>query len=308
MSSPAPAPDSALLAEIADLKARRGAILLAHNYTRPEVQDLADFTGDSLELARKAAQVESPIIVFAGVHFMAETAAILNPGKTVLMPDASAGCPMADTISAAQLRDFQAAHPGAATICYVNSTAEVKALSDCCCTSGNAVDIVRRYEGREVLFVPDRHLGSVVAEALGRDLVLWPGGCPVHAAILPAAITSLKARHPGAVAMVHPECPAAVRAVADLVLATGPMCAAVKSSPATTFIVGTEAGILHRLRKENPSKTFLPLEPDVCCADMKKPTLEGIRDALRDMAPACTVDPAVAAAARRAIAQMLAWS
>jgi quinolinate synthase len=190
--------DMDLLAEIQKLKTERRAVILAHNYQVPDVQDVADFTGASLELARKATAIDAAVIVFCGVHFMAETAAILNPDKTVLMPDAHAGCPMADMITGAQLRDFKAKHPGAKVVCYVNSTAEVKAESDCCCTSGNAVQIVRNYANDEVIFVPDQHLGSVVEEQLGRQLILWPGYCPTHARINPKEILDLKAAHPRA--------------------------------------------------------------------------------------------------------------
>ncbi|MBR4190340.1 MAG: quinolinate synthase NadA [Kiritimatiellae bacterium] len=297
-----------ILAEIARLKAERNALILAHNYQRPEVQDIADFTGDSLELARKASGIDAPVVVFCGVHFMAETAAILNPDKRILSPDPTAGCPMADMIDAAQLREFKAAHPGAATVCYVNSTAEVKAESDCCCTSGNAEKILAHYEGREVLFVPDQHLGSVVAERLGREVIVWPGYCPTHARIRPEDILELKAAHPGAVAMTHPECAKPVRDAADEVLSTGQMCAFAKKSAAKEFIVATEEGILHRLRQENPDKVFYPVSPWAICPNMKKTTLEKVYFCLRDNAPAVEVDPAIAVRARRAIDQMLAWS
>ncbi len=297
-----------LLAEIQKLKAERRAVILAHNYQLPDVQDAADFTGDSLELSRKATEIDADVIVFCGVHFMAETAAILNPGKTVLMPDARAGCPMADMITGAQLREFKAKHPGAKVVCYVNSTAEVKAESDCCCTSGNAVKIVQHYEGQEVLFVPDQHLGRVVEEQLGRKLILWPGYCPTHARIHPKDILDLKAAHPRALALAHPECPKPVRLVADHVLSTGQMCKFVLESPAMEFILATEEGLLHRLRKDNPTKTFYRVSPFAVCPNMKRNTLEKVLFCLRDMSPSVHVDPAIAARARRAIEQMLAWS
>ena len=297
-----------LLAEIQKLKAERKAVILAHNYQVPDVQDVADFTGDSLELARKATGVDAAVIVFCGVHFMAETAAILNPDKTVLMPDAQAGCPMADMITGAQLREFKARHPDAKVVCYVNSTAEVKAESDCCCTSGNAVQIVRHYADDEVIFVPDQHLGSVVEEQLGRKLILWPGYCPTHARINPKDILDLKAAHPRALALAHPECPKPVRLVADQVLSTGQMCAFVAKSPAPEFIVATEEGLLHRLKKDHPDKVFYRVSPFAVCPNMKRNTLEKVLFCLRDMAPAVQVDAAVAARARRAIEQMLAWS
>ena len=297
-----------LVAEIQKLKAERKAIILAHNYQLPDVQDVADFTGDSLELSRKATEVVADVIVFCGVHFMAETAAILNPDKIVLMPDARAGCPMADMLTGDQLREFKAKHPGAKVVCYVNSTAEVKAESDCCCTSGNAVQIVRHYADSEVLFVPDQHLGSVVAETLGRELILWPGYCPTHARINPKDVVDLKAAHPQALALAHPECPKPVRVVADHVLSTGQMCKFVAENPATEFIVATEEGLIHRLKKDNPAKTFYRVSPFAVCPNMKRNTLEKVLFCLRDMQPVVKVDPAIAARARRSIAQMLAWS
>ena len=297
-----------LLAEIQKLKTERRAVILAHNYQVPDVQDVADFTGDSLELARKATEIDAAVIVFCGVHFMAETAAILNPDKTVLMPDAHAGCPMADMITGAQLREFKAKHPGAKVVCYVNSTAEVKAESDCCCTSGNAAKIVAHYADDEVLFVPDQHLGSVVEEQLGRKLILWPGYCPTHARINPKEILDLKAAHPRALALAHPECPKPVRIVADHVLSTGQMCKFVSENPATEFIIATEEGLIHRLKKDHPGKTFYRVSPFAVCPNMKRNTLEKVLFCLRDMAPAVQVDPAIADRARQSIEQMLAWS
>ncbi len=292
--------------EIAELKQTRRAVILAHNYCRPEVQDIADYTGDSLELARRAAAVEAEVIVFCGVYFMAETAAILNPAKTVLIPDASAGCAMADMITGAQLRELKAKHPGAAAVCYVNSTAEVKAECDICVTSGNAEKVMATFpKDREILFVPDQHLGSHVAAGLGTEYVLWPGFCPVHAALTVEAIAAARAAHPGAPVLVHPECPKAVREAADERLSTGGMCAFVKRSPAAEFIVGTEAGILHRLRKENPGKTFWPAA-ELTCPDMKKSTLENVRDCLRDLTPVVKVPEEIAVRAKCAIDAMLA--
>ena len=297
-----------LAEEIRKLAAERKAIILAHNYQAPDVQDIADFTGDSLELSRKATEVVADVIVFCGVHFMAETAAILNPNKIVLLPDARAGCPMADMITGDQLREFKAKHPGAKVVCYVNSTAEVKAESDCCCTSGNAVKIVRHYAGHEVLFVPDQHLVNVVEEQLGRPLILWPGYCPTHARINPKDILDLKAAHPRAVAIAHPECPKPVRAVSDHILSTGQMCAFVRENPALEFIVATEEGLIHRLRKDNPGKTFHRVSPFAVCPNMKRITLEKVYFSLRDMKPAVRVEEPIASRARRAIEQMLAWS
>lgn len=297
-----------LIEEIRKLKEQRNALILAHNYQVPDVQDIADFTGDSLELSRKATEITADVIVFCGVHFMAETAAILNPAKTVLLPDPHAGCPMADMITGDQLREFKAAHPGAKVVCYVNSTADVKAESDCCCTSGNAVKIVRQYANDEVLFVPDQHLGSVVEEILGRKLVLWPGYCPTHARIHPKDILDLKAAHPQALAIAHPECPKPIRAASDHILSTGQMCTFVRESPAREFIVATEEGLIHRLRKDNPSKTFYRVSPFAVCPNMKRITLEKVLFSLREMKTVIRVEEPIASRARRSIEQMLAWS
>ncbi len=297
-----------LVQEIQKLQAERNAVILAHNYQMPDVQDIADFTGDSLELARKATEITSNVIVFCGVHFMAETAAILNPKKTVLLPDPRAGCPMADMLTGDQLREFKAKHPGAKVVCYVNSTAEVKAESDCCCTSGNAVEIIRHYANDEILFVPDQHLGSVVEELLGRKLILWPGYCPTHARISPREILDLKAAHPQALAIAHPECPKPVRVVSDHILSTGQMCKFVRENPAMEFIVATEEGLIYRLRKDNPQKTFYRVSPFAVCPNMKRITLEKVYFALRDMKTAIRVEEPIASLARRSIEQMLAWS
>ena len=301
--------DNAMIEEIRSLKEAHRAVILAHNYTRGEVQDIADFTGDSLELARKATQVEADVIVFCGVYFMAETAAILNPGKTVLIPDASAGCPMADMITGAQLRAFKAEHPGALAVCYVNSTAEVKAQCDLCVTSGNAEKVMATVpKGREIIFVPDRHLGGHIAGKRGEQYLLWPGCCPIHAKLASERIAEARAAHPGAPVLVHPECPKDVRDAADECLSTGGMCAYARQSAASEIIVGTETGILHRLRAENPEKTFYPLDSGLICADMKKVTLEKVRNCLRDLSPVVTVAPETALPAKRAIDAMLAVS
>ena len=296
-------------AEIERLKKERKAVILAHNYTRGEVQDVADYTGDSLELARRATQVDADVIVFCGVYFMAETAAILNPDKTVLIPDPSAGCPMADMITGAQLRELKAKHPGAVAVCYVNSTAEVKAECDLCVTSGNAEKVMATIPaGREILFVPDQHLGGHVSAKEGRDYVLWPGYCPTHARLTPKMIADARAAHPGAPVMVHPECPKDVREAADEQLSTGGMCRFARESDAQTILVGTEVGILHRLRMENPDKTFVSVSDTLVCPNMKKTTLENLRDCLRDMSNRVVVEKDVADRARRAIDAMLAVS
>ena len=296
-----------IVSDIERLKKERNAVILAHNYTRGEVQDVADYTGDSLELARRATMVDADVIVFCGVYFMAETAAILNPDKTVLIPDPSAGCPMADMITGGQLRELKAKHPGAIAVCYVNSTAEVKAECDLCVTSGNADRVMATIpRDREILFVPDQHLGSHISGREGRSYVLWPGYCPTHARLTVKMLEDARAAHPGAPVMVHPECPKYVRDAADERLSTGGMCRFARESSATTILVGTEVGILHRLRKENPGKTFVPVSDTLFCPNMKKTTLENLHEALLEMKTRVTVPEDVANRARRAIEAMLA--
>ena len=293
--------------EIRKLAAERKAVILAHNYTRGEVQDVADYTGDSLELARKAATVEAEVIVFCGVYFMAETAAILNPGKTVLIPEPSAGCPMADMITGEQVRALKARHPGAKAVCYVNSTAEVKAECDMCVTSGNAERVMRTFgPDEQILFVPDQHLGGHIAGLLGRTYTLWPGYCPTHQMITVKGIEAARALHPGAPVLVHPECPKDVRAAADHALSTGGMCAFARENAAREIIVGTETGILHRLRKENPGKAFYPVSERMVCPNMKKTTVENLLEALKEMKTRVTVPEEIALRAKRAIDAMLA--
>ena len=293
--------------EIEKLKRARNAVVLAHNYTRGEVQDVADYTGDSLELARLATQVDADVIVFCGVYFMAETAAILNPAKTVLIPDPTAGCPMADMITGGQLRELKSRHPGAVAVCYVNSTAEVKAECDICVTSGNAERVMATIpRDREIIFVPDRHLGSHVSSLEGREYVLWPGYCPTHARRTAATVEAARAAHPGAPLMVHPECPREIRDMADERLSTGGMCRFARESKADTILVGTEVGILHRLRRENPGKTFIPVSDSLVCPNMKKTTLENLAESLREMKTRVIVQEDIAVRARCAIEAMLA--
>ena len=293
--------------EIRELARKRGAVILAHNYCRGEVQDAADFTGDSLELARKAAETDADVIVFCGVYFMAETAKILNPSRTVLVPDASAGCPMADMVTADQLRALKSEHPGAKAVCYVNSTAEVKAECDICVTSGNAERVMATFPAeQEIIFVPDKHLGGHISGLLGRNYTLWPGYCPTHAAITAKAIADAKALHPGAPVLVHPECARDVREAADERLSTGGMCRYARESSAKEIIVGTEIGILHRLCKENPDKTFFPVSERTICPNMKKNTLENLHASLSEMVTEVTVPEDIAIRARRAIYAMLA--
>lgn len=292
--------------EIQKLKNERNAVILAHNYCRGEVQDIADYTGDSLELARKATQVEADVIVFCGVYFMAETAKILNPSKKVLIPDAEAGCPMADMITGAQLRELKARHPHAKAVCYVNSTAEVKAECDMCVTSGNAEKVMKTFAAdQEILFVPDQHLGGYIAGKLGRTYRCWQGFCPVHAKLTAEQIRVARERFGKDIpVLVHPECAKEVRDAADQCLSTGGMCKFVKESSAPEFIIGTESGILHRLEKENPHKMFFPVG-DLCCDDMKKITLEKVHDALKENKVEVEVDVEVARKAKKAIEAML---
>ena len=291
--------------EIRMLRNDHRAVILAHNYCRGEVQDIADFTGDSLELARKATEIQADVIVFCGVTFMAETAKILNPEKTVLIPDPTAGCPMAEMITAAQLRELKQAHPGAKAVCYVNSTAEVKAECDICVTSGNAEKVMATLKGEEIIFVPDMHLGGYVSKKLGETYKCWKGYCPVHAKLELRDIQDGRIEAGmDAPVLVHPECDKPVREAADHCLSTGGMCKFVKESPCERFVIGTEKGILHRLQKENPEKEFIPIG-DLVCEDMKKITLEKLRDALFNMRYEVKVPEEIANKARKAIERML---
>ena len=299
--------DAEKIAEIRRLAKERHAVILAHNYQRGEVQDAADITGDSLELARKATEVSADVIVFCGVYFMAETAKILNPSKTVLIPDPTAGCPMADMVTAEQLRELKSRHPGAKSVCYVNSTAEVKAECDICVTSGNAERVMALFPPeQEIIFVPDQHLGGHIAGILGRSYVLWPGYCPTHAAITANAIAEARRLHPGAPVLVHPECARDVREAADERLSTGGMCRYARESAAPEIVVGTEVGILHRLRRENPGKRFYPVNERLVCPNMKKNTLENLLDSLVEMKTEVVVPEETSARAKRAIDAMLA--
>jgi len=295
-----------LIEKILDLKEKRHAVILAHNYQRPEVQDIGDFVGDSLELSRKAAEVKAEVIVFCGVHFMAETASILSPDSQVLLPDAGSGCPMADMITAEQLIARKKELPGVRVVCYVNSSAAVKAESDICCTSANAVNVVRSMGEGEILFVPDQYLGNYVATKINKPMVLWPGFCPTHVKIQAQDIIDQKKKYPGAVALVHPECRPEVAAVADEVLSTGGMLKYARTADTKVMIIGTETGILHRLNKENPGKTFVPATVKAVCPNMKKITLEKVLWALEDMKPEVKVPGDVRERALSAVDKMLA--
>jgi len=301
--------DLPLTERILRLKRERNAVILVHNYQLGEVQDIADFVGDSLELSQKAAKTEADVIdviVFCGVHFMAETAAILCPDKTVLLPDENAGCPMADMLTAEQLRQKKKELPNATVVCYVNSTAEVKAESDICCTSANAVEVVESLENDEILFVPDQYLGDYVSTRTDKKLHLWPGYCPTHVRILPRDIIRLKQEYPQAKAVVHPECRPEVIAVADEVLSTGGMIRYARRKDVGEMIVGTELGIIHRLRKENPGKRFIPVSEQAICPNMKLITLEKVLWSLEEMSPEIKVPEAIRLKAKTAVDRMLA--
>ncbi len=296
-----------MLEKIKRLKEQRNAVILAHNYQPGDVQDLADFTGDSLDLSRKAAATQAAVIVFCGVHFMAETAAILSPGKVVLLPEKTAGCPMADMITAEQLRQLKREHPSAAVVCYVNSSAEVKAESDYCCTSANAVEVVNSIpQGTSVIFVPDRHLGAFVKERTGRDLILWPGYCPTHVVITVEDIQALRSKYPDAIVMAHPECTEPVKAIADELLSTGQMLKFVAKSTAKRFIVATEKGIIHALKKQNPGAEYVPASNRAVCPNMKKITLDKVIASLEDMKYRITVAEDIRARAKQALDRMVA--
>ncbi|MFA5238628.1 MAG: quinolinate synthase NadA [Phycisphaerae bacterium] len=295
-----------LLEKIERLKTERRAVILAHNYQPPEIQDIADFCGDSLGLSIKAGQTDAQVIVFCGVKFMAETAAILSPKKTVLLPDKFAGCPMADMITAEQLNKLKQKHPAAAVVCYVNSTAEVKAQSDYCCTSSNAVEVVNSIpQDREIVFVPDQHLGRFVAERTGRNLVLWPGYCTAHTLITEDNIKSAKAKYPDAVVMAHPECSEPVKDLADQLLSTGQMLEFVANSPAKRFIVATETGMIYPLKKRNPKAEFIPAGDRAVCQNMKKITLEKVAWSLEDMQYKITVPEEIRIKAKKSLDRMV---
>jgi len=292
---------------IQKLKEEKDAIILAHNYQRGEVQDIADFVGDSLQLSIEASKVLNSIIVFCGVHFMAETAKILNPDKMVLLPDSDAGCPMADMITADQLRELKEKHPGAAVICYVNSTAEVKALSDICCTSSNAIKVVESIpDGKDIIFIPDKYLGSYVQEKTGRKMIFWNGYCPTHIRINAKQIIELKKKHLDSEVIVHPENTPEVIEIADRVESTGGMLKYMKDSDNKSFIVGTEVGIIHRLKKENPDKEFIPAFARAICPNMKLINLEKVLWSLEGEETKIEVPEDIAVKAKSAIDRMIA--
>jgi len=308
-----------LIAEINALRAKRRAAILAHNYQRPEIQDLADVVADSLKMARRATELDAPVLVICGVHFMAETAAIANPDKTVLIPDPTAGCSLAATIQAADVRAWRVTHPGGLVVAYVNTAADVKAESDYCCTSGNAVAVIKSLP-RDVplLFLPDFFLGTYLKNVTGRAMDVWMGECHVHAGLTKENLEQRRAEYPDAEFLVHPECGCVSSALyyaeaeGDLasgrmhIVSTEQMMERARISPARRYVVATETGVLHRLRKQNPEKQFIAAAESAECRYMKQITLESLRDALRDMKYRVTVPAETAARARRAIDRMLA--
>lgn len=305
--------------EIRRLKEEKNAVIIAHNYQLPEVQDIADFTGDSLSLSQMAADTEADIIVFCGVHFMAETASIISPDKKVLIPDLKAGCSLADTINADQLREWKKEHPDAVVVSYVNTTAEVKAESDYCCTSSNAVKVVSSVpEDKEILFLPDMFLGAYAAKVTGRKIHIWPGECHVHAGIRMQDIEEMGHEHPGAEMVVHPECGCTTNLMYQGLngspnngnghikfLSTGGMIKYAKSSPAKEFIIATETGMLHPLRKENPDKVFYPARENAVCKYMKMITLDKVLRSLKEEVFEVKVPDHTASRAKKSIDRML---
>lgn len=293
--------------EIIRLKKERKAIILAHVYQRPEVQDVADFVGDSLGLSQQAANTDAEVIVFCGVHFMAESASILSPDKIVVLPDENAGCPMADMVNAVELERKKQEIPGAIVVCYVNTSAEVKALSDIACTSANAVKVVASLpEEKPILFIPDKNLGSYITSRTGREMILWEGYCNTHDRLTPEDIFMAKAEHPEALVLVHPECRPEVVALADSVASTTGMIRFARESNAREFIVGTESGILHPLHKQCPDKQFYLASNKLVCPNMKRTTLDKVHRALVNLEPRVTVPKETREQAIRCLERMLA--
>jgi quinolinate synthase len=307
----------ALQAEILELKEKKKAIILAHNYQVPEVQDIADFVGDSLDLSRRAKETDARIIVFCGVHFMAETASILSPDKKVLIPDREAGCSLADSITPEDLNAWKKQHPDAVVVSYINTTAEVKALSDYCCTSSNAVKVIQAIpEDKEILFLPDMFLGAYVSKVTGRNIKIWPGECHVHAKIRLEDIDRMRELYPDAEFLIHPECGCStscmfyasdglLKKTRTFILSTGGMVRRSRESNAQNFIVATETGLIYRLEKENPQKNFIPANPEAICQYMKLITLEKVLHSLKEEVYEVKVDEEIARRARRAIERML---
>lgn len=294
-----------MIARIEKLKKERNAVIIAHNYQIGEVQDVADFLGDSLQLSQKAAKLKEEVIVFCGVHFMAETAAILSPEKTVLMPDLQAGCPMADMITASELKEWKKQYPGRKVVCYVNTSAEVKAESDICCTSSNAVQVVEAVEGDEILFAPDKNLAAYAARFTKKKVIPWDGYCYVHNNITLRHVKEKKEQFPEAEVWVHPECRPEVIDLADKVLSTGKMVKEAKVTIKTDILIGTESGIIYRMKKENPEKNFHPVKDTAYCSNMKKTNLRKVLASLEDMKYRVDVPEDISFRARGAIEKMV---
>ncbi len=292
--------------EIARLKKELNAVIVAHNYQRPEVQNIADFTGDSLELARMCVGTKAKAIIFCGVRFMAETAAILNPSSVVLLSHPDAGCPLADMIDVDDLKQWKERYPEAAVVAYVNTTAAIKAESDYCCTSANGVEVVNAVPNDEVLFIPDQNLGHYVSTKTSKKMILYPGFCYIHDRITAEQVKSAKQRYPRAKVLVHPECRPEVINLADAALSTSQMLRYAKSSNAKVFLIGTEEGILHTLKKQNPEKEFHIIAPDFICADMKKTTLEMVMETMQKRSNVVTIPEEIRVRAKQAIDRMLA--
>jgi quinolinate synthase len=297
--------DDGLVEKISVLRKKRNAVILVHNYQRGEVQDIADFVGDSLELSQNAAKTAADVIVFCGVHFMAETASILCPDKVVLLPDMNAGCPMADMVTAERLLAKKKEHPQAVVVCYVNSSAAVKAESDICCTSANAVEVVESLGAREIIFIPDQYLGHYVSARTGKEMMLWPGFCPTHLRIKPERIKELRREYPQARVVVHPECTTEVIALADEAASTSGMCRYARRDDVREMVVGTEVGLMHRLKKENPGKKFIPASEQAICPNMKLNTLQKVLRSLEEMGPEVKVREEIRVKAIAAVDKML---
>ncbi len=307
-------PSLDLFAEIEQLKKEKNAIILAHYYQEPDIQDVADYIGDSLGLAQQAEQTNADLIVFAGVHFMAETAKILNPSKKVLLPDLNAGCSLADSAPAGPFRAFKEKHPDHLVVSYINCTAEIKALSDIICTSGNAIKIIESIPKEQpILFAPDKNLGAYLNKISGREMLLWNGACMVHEIFSLEKITKLKIRHPQAKLIAHPECEEAILRMADYIGSTTQLLKYTKTDHATEYIVATETGILHQMQQDNPQKTFIPAPPNNNCAcndcpHMKLNTLEKLYLCMKYEAPEITMDETLRLAAKKPMDRMLAIS
>ncbi len=295
-----------IIKNIKELKKKRNAVILVHNYQLPEIQDIGDFVGDSLELAKISQNVSAEVIVFCGVHFMAETAKIFNPEKTVLMPDLHAGCPMANMIDPIRLNQEKEKYPEAGVITYINSTAEIKALSDICCTSANGIKVAKALDKKEIIFVPDKYLGNYVARRVPeKKFYLYSGYCPTHMLFTREGILKLKEKYPQAKVLVHPECRIEVQEIADAICSTSQMITYAKNSSDTQFIICTEIGLLHRLKKENPGKKFIPGNPNALCPNMKLTTLEKILWALEDLKYEIKVDEEIRLKAINALERMV---